>query len=95
MKRKQPTVPAFVRRVKNGLTEGLARVGIPAEVEFEKVGSTRLFRFTTLAPKFAQLRHGERQDLVWRIVDSVLDKESQLQISMIVTLTPSELGEAA
>lgn len=87
--------PAFVVRVRNRLRDELARVGVNADVAFERVGKTRLYRFTIVAGNFAKLTHTERQRLVWRIVDQELDPNQQLLISMILTLTPSEFGQAA
>ena len=87
--------PGFVNRLRQRLQAGLKGVGIDAIVEAEKVGSTRLYRFRITAPKFAKLSHRERQDLVWRIVGQELDPDQQLLVSMVTTMTPSELGEAA
>jgi hypothetical protein len=58
--------------------------------------AVKTHRLTVIAAKFAKLGFSERQAVVWRIVDGSLDKPEQLFISMIVTLTPSELsGQSA
>ena len=87
---KLKNLPAFLDRLVMALVEGLKAGGIAAKVYVEPVPSTKLHRLTVLAPKFAALRPSERQDLVWRIVDDILDREDQLKISMILTLTPDE-----
>ncbi len=71
----------------------LRAVGI-GEVDLldEPINGTKLHRVTVVAPKFAALRPSERQDLVWRIAEQVLNKDQQLQLSMILTLTPKEIS---
>ncbi len=100
MCRLPPGVPGcsgapFVNRLKRQLQNDLQKVGIRADVEAEKVGTTKLYRFRATAGKFAKLSHRERQNVVWQIVDGMLDPSQRLRISMITTMTPSELGEAA
>jgi len=73
------------------LRQELSQQGIPADVQIESVPTTKLFRVMITAKKFKHLEHAERQSLVWRIVDRHFTPEQQLQISMIVTLTPQEL----
>ncbi|MBY0307795.1 MAG: hypothetical protein K2Q09_03550 [Phycisphaerales bacterium] len=89
------SAPAFILRLKKRLKAELERAGIPAEIDSQPVGGTKLHRLTVIAAKFAKLRFSERQALVWRIVDEEVPKE-QLFISIILTLTPSEAsGESA
>lgn len=87
--------PAFLTQLKNALLDDLAKAGIHAKVELEAVPTTRLHRVFVFAPEFQALKHSERQNLVWRISDRVLDPDQQLLISMIITLTPNEARGAA
>ncbi len=74
----------------------IARAGVPAEVTIESIPGTKLHRVTVIAAKFAKLRFSERQAVVWRIIDQVLQKDEQVYVSMVYTLTPSEAsGESA
>ncbi|HWL94220.1 MAG TPA: hypothetical protein VNT79_11870 [Phycisphaerae bacterium] len=82
--------PAFLDRLKTALVSGLKSGGIDADVDSEPVPTTKLHRIMVLAPKFKALRHTERQNLVWRIAEQALAPDEQLQISMILTLTPDE-----
>ncbi len=83
---------SFPKRIERSISEGLATAGIDAEVETERVRGTRLHRVLTVARQFEHLRPSERQDLVWRIIKQHFSPEEQLRISMILTLTPDELG---
>lgn len=97
MARKPPVkTPQHIDRLRRTLKEELAKLHIkPTEISVEPVVGTKLFRFRIVAPKFANLRHTERQDLVWRLVRRELDDDEQLHISTITTLTPSEAREVA
>ncbi|NOT01027.1 MAG: hypothetical protein HOP29_10405 [Phycisphaerales bacterium] len=83
----------FASRLRDALVTDLAQTDIKAKVETELVRGTRLHRVWVIAPKFARLRPRERQDLVWRIVDRHFNPDDQLRISMIFTVTPSELPD--
>lgn len=83
-------LPDFVERMKKALIDDLKAIGIDADVDIERIPTTKLFRLTVLAPKFKNLRHSERQGLVWRIAEKTLSWEEQLRISMILTLTEEE-----
>jgi hypothetical protein len=85
----------FLDRLRASLIRGLNAGGIPATVQFARIPTTHLYRVGVLAPKFKLLKHSERQDLVWRIVEQALSPDEMLQISMILTLTPSETRGAA
>lgn len=85
--------PLFVKRLKDALTEGLKNAGIVARVAYERVPTTKLYRFAVLAGKFESLTHSERQSLVWRIAEQALPPDEQILISKILTLTPEEAGE--
>jgi len=89
------TKPPFLTQLRNALVDDLAKAGIRAKVELEPVPTTRLHRVFVFAPEFQALKHSERQNLVWRIADRVLDGDQQLLISMIITLTPNEAKGAA
>ncbi len=83
--------PPFIERLKKALIDGLATAGIEAEVETEPVQLTKLYRVSVIAWGFKHMPPSERQDFVWKIAGNALDREEQLRISMIVTLTPDEL----
>ena len=87
--------PDYLRRLVTALQTGLKRAGIRAEIETEPVQGTRLHRVYVVASKFRVLRPSERQDLVWRIAQQVLNPEEQLRVSMIMTLTRQELAGTA
>ena len=93
-KAKVKKMPSFLDRLKTGLISSLDKNGIDADVDTEKVPTTKLYRVIVLAPKFKALKHSERQNLVWRIADSALSPDEQLHISMILTLTPDEVQES-
>lgn len=86
------STPAFLTRLKNALVADLKGSGIRARVQFVRIPTTRLFRIRVLAPQFKELRHSERQSLVWRIAEKALSPAEQLRISMILTLTAEELA---
>ena len=84
-------VATFASRLRAELTQGLKTGGIDATVDVERVHGTKLHRVFVVADAFANLRPSERQDLVWRIADQALTAEERLQISMIFTVTKSEM----
>jgi len=83
------TIPEYVTR----LLESLERELAECEVDYEKVRADR-FRFVVVWQKFEGMEHPERQQLVWNIADSVLEKPDLLKVAMIVTLAPSEVSDA-
>jgi hypothetical protein len=84
--------PSLADRVVTALKAGLKTSGFAVEgVEIEPIKGTRLFRVTVVARGFDKIWVTERQDLVWRILDQSLSPEEQLRISMVVTLSPSEV----
>ena len=83
----------FEKRLATALRDGLKAAGVRAEVDSEPVRGTKLRRVYVTAKGFENLRASERQDLVWRIVGFSFPPEDQLKISMILTLTPVELGQ--
>ncbi len=82
---------SFANRIRRVLREGLANSGVNATVRTEAVRGTRLRRVLVTANEFEHLEPSERQNLVWRIIGQDFVPEEQLQISMILTLTPQEL----
>jgi hypothetical protein len=88
---KLKNAPPFLDRLKTALVKSLRDSGIEAEVRSEPVPTTKLYRVAVLAAKFKELKHSERQSLVWRIAESALSPDEQLRISMILTLTPDEV----
>lgn len=90
-------VPPYLVRLKQDLFDSLERIGVgKPKIEIIPVPGTKLWRFRVITKGFAKLRHSERQDLVWRVVAQTLDKDQQLFISVIYTLTPSEAsGQSA
>ena len=82
--------PRLVRQAIGALSKDLKKVGIPCEASWEKVPGTKLYRLLVIAGKFKNLQFSERQQMVWRIIERTLPPAEQLQISMILTLTPEE-----
>jgi hypothetical protein len=86
-------VATFADRLREDLLQGLKTAGIDATIDIERVQGTKLHRVFVVADAFAKLRPSERQDLVWRIADQSLSPNERLQISMIFTVTKSELPD--
>jgi len=89
---KTKPLPAFIKRLKSAITDTLRDNGIAAQVDATPVPTTRLYRLAVLAPKFKELKHSERQSLVWRITERAISADEQMRISMILTLTPDEVS---
>lgn len=85
--------PAFVQHLAGALTTQLQENGLIAEITFEPVLGTKMYRFYVVSDGFAEMMHSERQSIVWRIVDKALNESDALKISMILTLTREELGD--
>ena len=85
--------PAFLEKLKSALKDGLADLGITAEVLSEPVRRTRLYRFYVISNEFEHMQHTERQEVVWRIVRDVLGIPGATRISMVLTLTMDEVGD--
>jgi len=84
------TLPAFLTRLGDALVDTLKANRIDAEVQFEPIRTTRLYRVCVTAPKFKAMTHSERQSLVWRITERALSSDEQMRISMILTLDGSQ-----
>lgn len=63
-----------------------------AEVASTEVSPGR-FRFNVVSPQFESMPRMRRQDEVWELVDQVLDRETVLDVSLILALAPTEVGE--
>jgi hypothetical protein len=84
---------SLATRVAAALKSGLKLAGFAVEqIETQPIRGTKLFRVTLVAKGFEKLWTTERQDLVWRILNQSFNREEQLQISMIITLSPGELA---
>jgi 4'-phosphopantetheinyl transferase EntD len=79
------------RDLANVLRDGLRKVGIDAEVDTEAVPDTLLHRAIALSSQWERLSYGDRQEVVWRILDTAFSRDEQLHISSVTTLTPDEL----
>ncbi len=86
-------MPVLVDRLTEALKSDLKEAGISARVLNEPVRRTRLYRFFVVSDAFAEMRHSERQEVVWRIARDHLTPAMQARISMILTLTREEMGE--
>ena len=91
-KLKQPT---HVRKLLGALETALRKAGIRAFIDTERIPATKLHRIVVLTEQFEALSPSERQNLVWRIAQQVLDFDEQLLVSSILTLTPEEAGITA
>src|SRR5437762_2992328 len=68
------------------------RSQLGAKVNVEQVSPGRRFRFALTSPKFQRMPHLRRQDHIWKVVDSVLDRDKSLRITMILAYAPHEVG---
>ena len=90
----QVKAPNFQRKIRDVLASGLETAGVRATIRLEKIPGTRLTRVMVTSPIFKKLRHSERQDFVWRIINQHFSPEEQLRISTIMTIAPAELHAA-
>lgn len=81
----------FAQRLKLILTCGDF---LDAEVSLEVTRAGRVGGFI-VSPGFAALAQVDRQEALWRYLESKLSKEELVQIVSILTLTPDELREAS
>lgn len=79
-------------RLRRALKQGLAVGGIRATARIEHVPGLNLHRVLVTAKEFDKLEPSERQNLVWRIIDQQFSSDEQLQIAIVLTLTPDELN---
>ena len=85
--------PEWLDRLLPELRRALDAVGINAEIVTEPIPWTKAHRISIIARGWTHMDPLERQNLAWRIADRVLDWDDRLKISMILTITPEELGE--
>lgn len=83
----------FSSRLERVVKEGLSTAGIKAVTMTERVPGTKLIRLIVMAAAFEQLGPTERQNLVWRIIDSKFSSDEQMRISLVVALSKKELGQ--
>lgn len=81
----------FAERVRTALVDGLHRVGIAAEVDIEPVPTTLLHRAMVVSSQWSEMDYMDRQEVVWRILDTAFSRDEQIHISTVTTLTPEEL----
>lgn len=86
-------IPVFVQTLRDALVARLGDVGLQCEVEYEPVQGTKMYRFFVYSDGFAEMGYTERQSLIWRITENALPPHDAIKVSMILTLTPDEVGE--
>jgi len=84
--------PPFVEKLTAALRSRLEKAGLNVDVSSEPVHFTKLYRFYVVSRNFKAMGQQERQKLVWHIVENVLSADEQLHVSMILTVTPDDLG---
>ena len=82
---------AFAERLLEALKQGLAKVGISAEIEVEPVPTTLLHRVLVVSPQWGNLSFSDRQEVVWRVLDHAFPRDEHLYVSSIWTMTPDEM----
>lgn len=81
-------------RVSDGIDSWLTANGIDdAEYIWDDIPHTRLLRLYIISDQFKHLYHSDRQSLVWRAAEATVSPEELMHVSMIMTLTPEELGD--
>jgi acid stress-induced BolA-like protein IbaG/YrbA len=60
------------------------------KVLFEPIPGSRRFRVIVVSSKFKKMPQLKRQDRIWTVVNSVLDPEASLRISLILAFAPNE-----
>ncbi len=68
--------PSFLNILKTSLVDTLKANGIKATVKAEPIPTTKLYRVIVLAPQFKEMKHSERQNLIWRIVERLSPRRS-------------------
>ncbi len=74
------------------LTEALHRRLPTASIAHEQVRRDR-YRFIVVDDSFTNIGHPERQLLVWKVVEEVVDKADIWNVAMIITMAPSEVAD--
>lgn len=65
------------------------------EVEAEAVNNQGRYRLAVISPQFEGMPHHERQQAMWSVVDTVLDRPTSMDISLILAFAPSDLRRNA
>ena len=64
------------------------------DVEAEPEADNRSrYQFWVFSPQFKGMTHLQRQDELWKIVEQILSREEQLDVTMIWTFAPGEIDE--
>jgi acid stress-induced BolA-like protein IbaG/YrbA len=79
----------MTERDAEGLSDELGR-RFGASVDVDEVADGR-FRFALVSPQFAGVSPLRRQDQIWAVIDSVLDRELTLDISLVLAYAPDEI----
>lgn len=79
-------IKRLVRTLKNELSADVDVELVPSSVAFPN-----RYRLAIVSAKFEPMTHLKRQDLVWEIIDRVLDREQSLAVSMILAFSPREM----
>lgn len=87
--------PQFVKTLADALTRILTKQGLNPRVSFEAVPRTKLYRFVVVSPAFEKMPYSERQEIVWRVVQTMLPVEDQFLVGGISTIEPFAEDEAA
>jgi hypothetical protein len=81
----------LAKKAEDALKAGLTEGGIKdAAIKHEVVKGTRYVRLSVTSKKLGRLGHAERQNVVWRILQTALGAAACTRISMVLTLTPDE-----
>ena|SRR5437762_11729098 len=84
------------RRVPSGILKvaKALRTGLSAKVEIERLPMDDpwpdQFKITVISPRFKSLDYFKRQDLIWPIVNRILNPGEALAISVILAFGPNE-----
>ena len=78
--------PAQANALKSAL-----RKTFPGRVEAERLNGRGRYRFAIVSTQFAKMSHLRRQDVIWKVVDSILPRQATVDISLILAFAPHEL----
>lgn len=79
--------PAYVTTLADALVRRLPG----ADVGYEHVRDRR-FRFMVVTPAFQDMGHPDRQRIVWDQAAAALDRGDLRDVTMIITMSPDEVG---
>lgn len=92
-KKTRSPLPGWVCNLLASLRKDFKSVGISVEAGAEKVPGLRMYRVNCVSKQFAKLQFSERQSLAWRIAKNAVGQDRLMRVTMILTLTPAELGD--